>query len=103
MDQVGFAILQLVQSGWFLRVRLDVAKFAVVEHGGDTEWFLAGLKPILESQVLGVMPAKLASLALDRDSRRFLGIPGLLLGDLNLLAVVLDLASWYKPRLARRR
>lgn len=62
----------------------------------------AGFKPVFEFQVLGVLLMKLTGLALDGGVCLFPGVPCLLLGDLDLLAVVLDLLGGYRPRLPIR-
>jgi hypothetical protein len=43
VDEIGFAVLDLVDRGLFLGAGLDVSEFVVVIDGSDRKWRTCGL------------------------------------------------------------
>src|SRR5271167_1928713 len=102
LDKIGFSVLQLVQGGRLLGMRLNVGKLAIGVHGGDVKWPLPCLDTVGELEAGRILGPELPSLALDRRLRGIFGIARLGLCDVNLLAIIFNLLGHHKSRLAVR-
>src|SRR5712691_10888354 len=88
IHQIRFSVPNLIERGSLLRVALDVCKLRVVVDGLDVKRLLIGLEAVGEAN----LGKELAELAVQRSLSGFFGAESFFLGELDLLAVVVDLA-----------
>src|SRR5579859_1758864 len=100
LNEIRFSVLQLVERGRFLRMRLNVCELAIGVDSGNVERTFGSLNAVGELEIGWILGAELAGFALDHGLCRLPGIAGFSLRDLHLLAIVFHLLGGHKPRLA---
>src|SRR5712691_11440423 len=99
IHQIRFSVPNLIERGSLLRIALDVCKLRVVVDGLDVKRLLIRLEAVGEAN----LGKELAELAVKCSLSGFFGAESLFLGELDLLAVVVDFARGDETRRLLRR